>query len=309
MKKFFDYQKSHAFLEKWEPGCWVQVTLPTSEDIHYLVHELQVPEEFLNDIEDSEERARTETENGWRLIIMRVPCRTGKGDASYITTPMGIMIKDDVFVTLNYPEIEMIPDFIHYCTRKSDYPASSSNLLLALFLSSSVWYLKYLKQINAHIKLSETSLSKSIRNEELYRLMRIEKCLVYFTTSLRSNETLLAKLKSMFKNTRIPYDNDLLEDVEIELAQAYSTSNISSDIVSHTMTAFASVISNNLNIIMKNLTLVSVILMIPTLIASFYGMNMENGLEHSLYGFPITILLSLILSGLGVYLIRRKRFF
>lgn len=309
MIKFFDYQKGHKFLEECQPGCWVQVEAPDRDDIHYLLHQLQVPEEFLKDIEDTEERARIETEDGWRLIIMRVPCRTGDGDASYTTLPMGIMMKDDIFITVSYQEIEMIPDFILYRSRKSDYPANQADLLLSLFLSSSVWYLKYLKQINTHIKLSETNLSKSIRNEELYRLMRIENCLVYFTTSLRSNETLLVKLKISLKNTHTPYDTDLMEDVEIELSQAYSTSNISSDIVSHTMNAFASVISNNLNIIMKNLTLVSVILMIPTLIASFYGMNVENGLEHSLYGFPLIMILSLILAGFGVYVIRQKRFF
>jgi len=146
-------------------------------------------------------------------------------------------------------------------------------------LSSSVWFLKYLKQINNDIKEAEDQLERSIRNEDLQDLLRIEKCLVYFTTSLKGNDILLHRIKNL-RSYRDTYNPELLEDVEIELRQAQETTSVYSDILSGMMDAYASVISNNLNIVMKRLTSISIVLMIPTLIASFYGMNVPNGFEN-----------------------------
>ena len=154
----------------------------------------------------------------------------------------------------------------------------------------------------------EKELERSIQNAELQRLLKIEKSLVFFITSLRGNDNLLIKLKNL-KSQREYFDPDLFEDVEIELRQAQDSARIYSDILSGTMDAFASVISNNLNIIMKRMTALSVLLMIPTLIASLYGMNVPNSLEENSYGFFIIFLISIAFSGIGFLAIRRMKWF
>ena len=202
----------------------------------------------------------------------------------------------------------MFTDFVVYTQRKGKNIKDNFDLVLKLLLSSSVWYLKYLKQVNQKIKLAEDNLEESIKNEELQALLQIEKCLVFFMTSLKGNDILLHRIKNL-KSQRDSYDHELLEDVEIELRQAQETTNIYSDILTGMMDAYASVISNNLNAIMKQMTSISIILMIPTVIASLYGMNVPNNLEGNAYGLPIVILVSIILSVFGVFLFKKKRWF
>jgi magnesium transporter len=173
-------------------------------------------------------------------------------------------------------------------------------------LSASVWFLKYLKQINIQIKTAENDLERSIKNEDLQTLFNLEKSLVYFNTSLRGNEILLFRFKSSKKIKNV-LEEELLEDVEIELKQAIESSHIFNDILSGMMNAYASVISNNLNVIMKRLTSISIILMIPTLIASIYGMNVTNHLERNPNGIYLILLGSFLLSILGVWLFLKKK--
>jgi magnesium transporter len=195
-----------------------------------------------------------------------------------------------------------------YSRRKNIQVKDNFDWVLRLLLSSSVWYLKYMKQVNQKIKLAEDNLEKSIKNEELQALLQIEKCLVFFITSLKANDVLFQRIKNL-KAHKANYDLDLLEDVEIELSQAQDTANIYSNILTGMMDAYASVISNNMNNIMKQMTSISIILMIPTLIASLYGMNVPNGLEESKYGIWILLLVSIILSTFGVFLFKRRRWF
>ena len=202
----------------------------------------------------------------------------------------------------------MLTDFVIYSQRKNIDIKDNFDLVLKLLLSSSVWFLKYLKQVNQKIKLAEDNLEKSIKNEELQALLQIEKCLVFFITSLKGNDILLHRIKNI-KNQKDNYDSDLLEDVEIELRQAQETTNIYSDILSGMMDAYASVISNNMNNIMKQMTSISILLMIPTVIASLYGMNVPNSLQENPFGFWIVVSLSILLSIFGVFLFKRKRWF
>lgn len=202
----------------------------------------------------------------------------------------------------------MLPDFMLHMQRKRLTVDSNWDLVFRLFLSSSVWYLKYLKQIDNQSRAVEKELERSIQNAELQRLLKIEKSLVFFITSLRGNDNLLIKLKNL-KTQRQYFDPDLFEDVEVELRQAQDSARIYSDILSGTMDAFASVISNNLNIIMKRMTALSVLLMIPTLIASLYGMNVPNSLQENTYGFIIISLVSIAFSGIGFLAIRRMKWF
>lgn len=308
MKTFYINSKGLIPCTNWESNCWVHVEQPTDEDVNYLVDDLKMPVSFYNDIEDVDERPRIELEDGWTFIIIRIPHKIENNNVPFSTVPLGIIFKDDIFITICFYSTEMIADFIQYSIRKGIDKMNNFDFVLRLQLSSSVWFLKYLKQINNDINSAEKKLENSIRNKELQTMLKIEKCLVYFTTSLRGNDVLTHRIKN-YKDLRNACDPELVEDVEIELRQALETTKIYSDILSGLMDAYASVISNNVNEIMKQLTSISIILMIPTLIASMYGMNVHNNLEDTKYGFWIVLFISFLMSGLGVLLFRRKKWF
>nr|WP_322624875.1 magnesium transporter CorA family protein [uncultured Flavobacterium sp.] len=289
-------------------ALWISAVNPNEAEKNYLLNELKVPEAFYNDIEDTDERPRIEFEDGWYLIILRIPVKHNNERLPYTTAPMGIVFKDGIFVSLCFTQNDLIDDFISYSQKKRILPVNHFDLVLRLLLSSSIWFQKYLKQINQLIKHAEDNLEQSIRNEDLQALLQIEKCLVYFITSIKGNEMLFYRLRNL-KEHRETYDADLIEDVEIELRQAQDTTNIYSDILTGTMDAYASVISNNLNVIMKRLTSISIILMIPTLIASFYGMNVPNGLQENPHGLWLIALASFIISVVGVLLFKKKNLF
>lgn len=307
MLNYFACQGGFYETDTWVSDCWINVVCPTHDDIELLKDKFNVPVSFLNDIEDNEERPRMEHEDGWRLVILRIPFKTEDNDNPFVTVPMGIISKGDLFISVCHYDVEMINDFVMFSRRKLYYDKKREDLLLHLMLSSAVWFMKYLKQVNVQIKQGEDELEKSVRNEELHRLMKLERTLVYFITSIRGNEILMIKLKSMFKQAGIDYDKDLLEDVEIEIQQAHSSANIYSHILSSMMDTFASIISNNLNIIMKRLTSISIILMIPTLIASFYGMNVPNFIETSPFGFMGIIVVSLFLSVMALVFFKKRK--
>lgn len=308
MRAFYKNNNGLIEIEEWTPNCWINIECPTQSEKNYLLEELQIPEAFYNDIEDIDERPRIEIENGWTLIIMRIPVKSNDVKLPFHTIPVGIIFKGDIRVTVSFHKTEMLTDFVIYTQRKGIYIKDNFDLVLKLLLSSSVWYLKYLKQVNQKIKLAEDNLEKSIKNEELQALLQIEKCLVFFMTSLKGNDILLHRIKNI-KSQKEHFDQELLEDVEIELRQAQETTNIYSDILTGTMDAYASVISNNMNNIMKQMTSISIILMIPTLIASLYGMNVPNDLQSNPFGIWIIILISVVLSSFGVFLFKRRRWF
>jgi len=213
-----------------------------------------------------------------------------------------------VFLSLCFHQTEILKDFVLYTKRKKITIENDFDLVLKLLLSSSIWFLKYLKQINQRIKLAEDNLEESIKNEELQALWQIEKCLVFFVTSLKGNDVLFRRIKNL-KAHKDTFDTELLEDVEIELRQAEETTSIYSNILTGMMDAYASVISNNLNVIMKRLTSISIILMIPTLVASLYGMNVPNNFQENPFGFWIVLSISLLISVSGVFLFKKKNMF
>lgn len=309
MVDFLVCENGFASVEKWMPGCWIEVTNPSQSELIELQKTYDLPIDFIKDIEDVEERPRIEVEDGWLMTILRIPYKIEESSSPFSTVPFGILLKGDIFITICHYQTDMASDFVRYTIRKNINKRTDIDLLLSLFLSSSVWYLKYLKQMNQQIKEAERSLEESIRNEELHQLMRFEKCLVYFITSLRGNEVVLARLQKYLRTSGAPFDDDLIDEVEIELKQAYTTANIYSDILAGTMDAYASIISNNLNVIMKQLTSVSIILMIPTVVASMYGMNVPNNLEANQYGFWIVIMVSICLSLFGIWMFKRHKFF
>lgn len=291
-----------------ENALWISVTEPTAADTHFLLEDLKIPVAFYNDIEDIDERPRIELEDGWCLIVVRIPFRNNDEKLPYTTAPLGLIFKGNVFVSLSFYPNEVTEDFVQYTQRKQIAVTGHFDLVLKLLVSSSIWFQKYLKQINQAIKVAESNLEKSIRNEDLQALFRLEKCLEYFITSLKGNELLFYRIKNL-KSNRETLDPDMLEDVEIEIKQAQDTTNIYSNILTGMMDAYASVISNNLNVVMKRLTSISIILMIPTLVASLYGMNVPNALEDNPYGFMIIVVSSLLLSFIGVVTFRKNNLF
>lgn len=308
MITYYKNNKGLVQTENREDNCWINVELPTKEETKFLLKELHIPEDFYNDIEDIDERPRIEIENGWTLIILRIPIKSDDVKLPFNTAPLGLMFKENVFVSLCFHETDMLSDFVLFTQRKKIIVENHFDLVLKLLLSSSIWFLKYLKQINQRIKLAEDNLEESIKNEELQALWQIEKCLVFFVTSLKGNDVLFRRIKNL-KNFKDTFDPELLEDVEIELRQAEETTNIYSNILTGMMDAYASVISNNLNVIMKRLTSISIILMIPTLIASLYGMNVPNSLQNTPSGFWIVLSISLIITISSVLLFKKKNMF
>ena len=306
MIQYLVCNKGFYEVDNYSHRAWVNVMCPTPEEQTFIIKEFGVPEPFLSDIEDNEERPRVEYEDGWRMIIVRLPFKSLEQENLYSTVPLGILTSGEKFITVCHSEVAMMGDFIKYTRRKSFEEKNASDLILHIQLSAAVWYMKYLKMINYEIKDAEEQLQTSIRNEELLELMRLERTLTYFVTSIRGNEILLQKFSSILKQRHMKYDADLFEDVEIEMQQARTTANVYSEILAGMMDAFAAVISNNVNVIMKRLTSFSIILMLPTLIASFYGMNLEEGTTIYNPKFYVVIVASLILSIFIAVFFRKK---
>ncbi|MCD7901036.1 MAG: magnesium transporter CorA family protein [Bacteroides sp.] len=301
-----------GFVEKpqWQPNSWINVECPDASDLNYLIQDLQIPESFLKDISDTDERPRIETEGNWLLTIMRVPMPNGHTgtDTPYTTVPIGVLTNNDIIVTICYYQTEVLADFIRYSQRKEIKVRNKLDLILRLLHSSAVWFLKYLKQMQIDVKRAEQELERSIRNEELLNLMKLQSTMVYFNTSIQGNHVVTNRLKNIFSDTDY-LDKDLYEDVMIEHEQAYSTVKIHSDILTGTMDAFASIISNNVGTIMKRMTSLSIILMLPTLIASFYGMNVDIHIDRFPYAFTFIVIASFCLSGLAFFIFKKIKWF
>lgn len=306
MKTYWKFNGNLNAISEWQPNCWIQVTCPTEQDQQELQERFQIPDYFLSDIADTDERARYEYDDGWMLIILRIPyVKEVRSRTPYTTVPLGIIHKRDVTITVCNFETNMMIDFVSYQQKRGEGFTDYVDMIFRLFLSSAVWYLKRLKQINALIEKSKKNLDKEVNNESLIGLSRLQDSLTYFVTSIRGNENLLAKLK--FKLQVDELDADLIEDVNIEMSQARETTSIYSDILESTMDTYSSIINNNMNTVMRTLTSVSIIMMLPTLVSSLFGMNLINGMEDSPLGFPLALLISVIVSGATWWILRHKR--
>ena len=306
MKTFWNIDKNLTAIKEWQPNCWIQVTCPTDEDQQELEQRFNIPDYFLSDTSDTDERARYEYDDGWMLIILRIPyVKEVRSRTPYTTVPLGIIHKRDVTITVCYYETNMMIDFVSYQQKRGQGFTDYVDLIFRLFLSSAVWYLKRLKQISLLIEKAKHNLDHGVNNESLIGLSRLQDSLTYFITSIRGNETLLSKLK--FKLQVDELDADLIEDVNIEMSQARETTNIYSDILESTMDTYSSIINNNMNTTMRTLTSISIVMMLPTLISSLFGMNLINGMENYPYGFIIAIIISILVSGFTWWILRFKR--
>ena len=306
MTEYWKCKDGFRQLPEWESDCWIQVTQPTQEELGDLESRFGAPMDFIQDVEDTEERPRTESESGWLMTLIRVPNKEYDEDGNpvFSTIPLALLVHGEIFISICYYKTEMIDDFIRYTIRKNIEERTRYDLMLSIFLSSSVWYLKYLKQMNVMMKQAEDALEDSMENDQLQKMMRIEKFLVYFVTSMRGNEVVMVRLKKHLRH--LPYDEDLLDDVEIELQQAYATANIYSEVLERQRESYSSIISNNLNVIMKRLTAITIILMIPAAVSGFFGMNVPNGMEEWNPAFAWILIATAVISIIA-YLYFKKR--
>lgn len=306
MKTYWNTNDKLTTIDEWQPHCWIQMTCPTEEELQQLEEQFNIPDYFFSDLSDTDERARYEYDDGWMLIILRIPyVKEIRSRTPYTTVPLGIIHKRDVTITLCYYETNMMIDFVSYQQKRGEGFVDYVDMIFRLFLSSAVWYLKRLKQISTIIDKAKRNLDREVNNESLIGLSRLQDSLTYFVTSIRGNENLLSKLK--FKLQIDELDADLIEDVNIEMSQARETANIYSDILESTMETYSSIINNNMNTIMRTLTSVSIILMFPTLIASLFGMNVINGMETSRFGFIVALVISVLVSVGSWWILRYKR--
>ena len=306
MRTYWNYQGGLKVIPEWEPKCWVQLTCPTEDDRDYVEQKFNIPDYFIADISDTDERARYEYDDGWMLIILRIPfVREVRSRTPYTTIPLGIIHKRDVTITVCFHETNMMIDFVSFQQKRGVGFTDFVDMTFRIFLSSAVWYLKRLKQINTLIDQAKKNLDQNVNNASLIGLSRLQDSLTYFATSIRGDENLLAKLK--FKLQIDELDADLIEDVNIEMSQAKETTAIYSNILESTMDTYQSIINNNMNTVMRTLTSVSIILMLPTFIASLFGMNVKNGMEEEPWGFILALLISVVVSAGTVWVFKTKR--
>ncbi len=273
-----------------ENGCWISAVSPTDAEIAYLTGDLGLQMDFVRAALDEEESSRIESEEGQTLVIVDYPSAEETGaEQSYTTLPMGIIITKNYVVTVCLHDNLTIDDLAEGRV-KGLQTAMKTRFLLLTLLRIAQRFLIYLKQIDKLSYNTEQSLHQSLRNKELIQLLGLEKSLVYFSTSLKSDEITLEKILRGRIIKLYEDDEDLLEDVLIEVKQAIEMCNIYSNILSGTMDAFASVISNNLNIVMKVLTCITIVMAIPNIVFSFYGMNV-SGLPVATWSFPVLIAL------------------
>ena len=295
MRTFWNTKGGLHTINEWEPNCWMQITCPTDEDRKMLEEQYEIPDYFLSDISDTDERARYEYDDGWMLIILRIPyVKEVRSRTPYTTVPLGIIHKRDVTITVCYYETNMMIDFVSFQQRRGEGFVDYVDMIFRMFLSSAVWYLKRLKQINLLIDKAKRDMDHNVDNSSLISLSRLQDSLTYFLTAIRGNETLLQKLR--FKLQVDELDADLIEDVNIEMSQARETARIYSESLDSTMETYRGIINNNMNTVMRTLTSVSIILMFPTLISSLFGMNLINGMEEKFWGFPIALAISIVVS-------------
>ncbi len=296
-------------INEFKKGSWINLIAPSEEEIKKVCENINIQDGFIKDALDFEEKARIDTEedDNTTLFVVDVPIiEKSQDDYMYSTMPLGmIIVRDDFFITVALQKNPVIQSFESKKVKNFQTYKKTRFIFQILYLNSS-YYLNYLKRINKETEKAETTLKASMKNQELLKLLSLDKSLVYFTTSIRSNEavmerTLRGKIIKLYDE-----DEDILEDAITENKQAIEMSKIYSDILNGTMDAYASIISNNLNGVMKFLTSITIILAVPTMISSFWGMNVALPFENSPFGFLIMILIAVFMTILITMWLKRK---
>lgn len=299
-------------IKEFQKGSWINLVNPTENEIKKVCENVRIQEEFIRDSLDFEEKARIDIEedDGTILFIVDVPIIEKTEDSElYTTMPLGmIIVRDDFFITVSLKENKIIKGFENSRMKKFE-TYKKTKLIFQILYSNSSYYLMYLKQINKETEIAEHILKNSMKNKELLKLLAMEKSLVYLTTSLKSNELIMEKIMRGKIIKLYEEDEDILEDAITENRQAIEMSQIYTNILNGTMDAYASIISNNLNGVMKFLTSITIVLAIPTMISSFWGMNVGLPFQNSSIGFPIMVIVSIILTVFVILWLKKKDMF
>jgi magnesium transporter len=298
-------------ISKPENGIWVNLVPPfKEEEFLQLSQVLEIPIEFLRDSLDIDERPRYETDDNVRFVVIKTPTENNSfndSDAFYITIPICIILTHNQIVTVNSFDNGAIKKFLN--TFEKRHPDKRSMMMLKIFEKVVQNFMEYLKEINHRRNIYEQKLYDSNRNEELLNLMRIQKSLVYFVTALRSNELLMLKMERTNFLGLNDEEREFLNDLIVDTSQALEMANIYTNILSSTLDAFASIISNNLNNVMKRLTSITIILSLPALVTSIYGMNVEIPYAHTQHAFYIPVILSILVSVIIAGYFMKKKWF
>lgn len=300
-------------LASLEKGAWFNLINPTMEEMNAVAGVSGIPLDFLKAALDEEERSRVEIEENCLLIITNIPVM--RGSDIYDALPLGIVLTPDYFITVCLEHNEVLSEFSNENCRLF-HTVKRTRLLFQVLYKSALLYLKYLKQINRRTDDIERHLRRSMKNKEMFQLLDLQKGLTYYTATLRSNGIVLEKLLRLGNNTQLQHlikiydeDQDLLEDVIIENKQAIEMVEMYSGILSGMMDAFASIISNNLNRVMKFLATMTILLAIPTMIASFWGMNVDVPFRDGSGGFLEVTLFAMLITGASAFVLWKKDMF
>jgi magnesium transporter len=291
-------------LESMANGTWIKVVDPSPEEIQKLV-DWGIDTDYINYSLDLDEMPRMERDDDYTFILIRIPHRQPESDIPYTTIPLGIMIKGNVIVTICRYDKEMFKVLANgkYRLLKT---GKRYRFALYIFLETATRYLTHLREINRMTETVEDQLQKSTRNREVLELLRYQKSLTYFATALRSNEVMMERVQRTQIFNYYEEDQDLLEDVLTENQQAIQMTNINTEILSSMMDAFASIISNNLNTVMKALAALTIILNLPTVVAAFYGMNVALPGENHPLAFLTVIGIAVGLTALATYIFYKR---
>ena len=287
-----------TLLDNIETGCWINVVAPSDEELLLISKKTNVPLEFLKAPLDDEETSRIDIEDGNMIVIVDIPFTEMEDNSlTYDTYPLAIIHTENFLITVCLKNSKVLTDFINGKI-KSFFTFKKSRFILQILNRISTYYLLYLRQIDKKSLMIEKRLHKSMKNRELIQLHSLEKSLVYFSTSLKANEITLEKLLKVEVMQKYSEDKDVLEDVIIENKQAIEMTEIYSNILASTMDFFASVISNNLNIVMKVLASVTILMAIPTIMSGIYGMNVDLPFQHEPYAFLLVMGITFSICGL-----------
>ncbi|MBM7644980.1 magnesium transporter [Scopulibacillus daqui] len=291
-------------------GCWINLTSPTAEEIKYVVDHAEIPEDFIRDPLDDDERSRIEKEDQNVLTIVDIPVKVNDetDSALYDTIPIGIIVTPFYFVTVCLQENPIINRFTQNKV-KGFFTYKKTRFTLQILYMISVYYLNYLRRIDRKTTEIEYELSQAMKNKELFNLLSLQKTLVYFTTSLKANNIVMEKMLKQHFLRMYEDDQDLLEDVIIENKQAIEMTEVYSKVLNGMMDTYASVINNNVNFVMKFLTAITIVLTIPTMVASFYGMNVHIPFQNSPHAIWFPLLISFTLSFVIVVIFWKKKYF
>ncbi len=295
-----------AEISSCEVGCWINCTAPDEDEIDMLIDDFNIDPDFLKSALDAEESSHIDCEDGNTLIVVDIPvAKKNEKSITYHTMPLGIILTETNVITLCLRENVVIGEFAEGAVRNV-YPQFKTQFVLHIILRVAMKYLQYLKQIDKISDHAEHELRKSMKNKELIQLLEIEKSLVYFSSSLKANEATLEKISRGRLVKLYDEDRELVDDVLIEVRQAIDMSNTHMNILASTMDVFASIISNNLNIVMKVLASITLLSSIPTIISGIYGMNVEYlpFTEKQYWWFPVVFTGAII--ALVAWILRKK---